>query len=377
MKTWNSPSGPLKLARYPFEGQRSHQAWDSADEWIISRFPQHSDPVIVVGEAFGVLGTAWGAADVTAAGDSSLALTALEKNRKLNPSTTGGTLRILPSTDMKTATEAFSRIFIRLPKSLSLLEFYLENAVRFADENTEIWLGAMDKRWSSGVKKIAEHLLENVEVFPFEKHSRWLCFRKKAEPTTARATTAIEGWDLDEYPLTFSPAPDVFSSSDLDAGTAAFLRAFPEKIIKDASAIADLGCGSGIFGISASYLNREASVWFTDESYLAAGNAEKNYKLNKLEGKASFLVTNGLDGIPDNSVDLVLCNPPFHFQNIQSREPAAFMFAEALRVLTPGGCIQIVGNSHLGYHKLLDEYFDRIKEVYRDRKFTVLRAEKR
>jgi 16S rRNA (guanine1207-N2)-methyltransferase len=375
MKIWNSPAGTLKLKRYPFEGERSHQAWDSADEWILKRFPEHQSPVLITGEAFGVLGTAWSGVEVAASCDSSLSLTALERNRRLNPQTATGHLTVIPSDILAEAEGCFSKIFIRIPKSIALFEYYIENSIRMADENTEIWIGAMDKRWSRGAKKITERLLQVSEVFPFERHSRWISFKKMNAP--APAAKAQTEWKLDKYPLLFQSAPDVFSSSGLDEGTAAFLKAFPEQRIKDASVIADLGCGSGIFGISAAYLNPEATILFTDESYLAVRNAESNCKLNNLSGHAEFTVTDGLGNTEDESADLILCNPPFHFQNIQSREPAVFLFGEAERVLRPGGCIQIVGNSHLGYHKLLDEYFLHVHEVYRDSKFTVLQAEKR
>ena len=375
MKIWNSPAGPLKLKRYPFEGERSHQAWDSADEWIAKHFPEQKDPVLITGEAFGVLGTLWKASEVTAAGDSSLSHTALMRNRSLNQHIKEGSLKIMPSTGFTDAEETFSRIIIRIPKSLTLLEFYIRGILNMADENTEIWLGAMDKRWSKGVKKITEHLLQAEEVFPFEKHSRWIRFSKTTSPAETEKT-AVK-WELEKYPLTFSSAPDVFSSAGLDEGTAALIKAFPEKQLKQASRIADVGCGSGVLGLSAACINPEALVLFTDESYLAVKNAENNYKLNKLTAQAEFRVANGLGDIKNESLDLVLCNPPFHFQNIQSREPAAFLFAEAEQALRSGGCIQIVGNSHLGYHKLLEEYFINVHEVYRDSKFTVLQAEKR
>ena len=50
------------------------------------------------------------------------------------------------------------------------------------------------------------------------------------------------------------------------------------------------------------------------------------------------------------------------------------MFEEARRVLKTGGTVQIVGNSHLGYHKHLRRFFPEALEVYRDSRFTVLRA---
>ena len=375
MKTWNSPAGELKLERMPFRGDRSHTAWDSADEWILRRFPEHDGPVLIIGEAFGVLGTAWSGADICAAGDSSLAFRALEHNRSLNPKNGNGTLSLLPSTEKAPEGETFKRIFIRIPKDLSLLDLYIRLAVPLSAPDTEIWLGAMDKRWNRGVKALTDLMLEIGEVFKFEKKARWIRFRPK-EGTPLPAATQAEEWELSKLDLRIRPLPGVFSGSGLDEGTAAFMEAFPERLAERAEVIADAGCGSGLLGLAAARLNPEARLIFTDESFLAVRCAEENFARNDLPNPAVFMTANGLEGIEDGTVDLVLLNPPFHFRNIQSREPAAFLFEEARRVLRPGGTVQVVGNNHLGYHRLLGEYFGRVKTVGKNRKFTVLRAGK-
>lgn len=379
MKIWNSPAGELRLKRYPFAGEKSHQAWDAADELIAVRFPKQAQPVLIVGEAFGVLGTLWGKAKISALSDSFLEFEALNENRKLNPDRTEGTVSRIKSTQSEAdqgEPAFFKKIIIRLPKSLELLDTYIRLSLKHAADGAEIWLGGMDKRWNRGVVGVTERLLETVTIFPFERHARWIQYRKKASadkmPAAARVS-AIE-WDLERYPISILSAPSVFSSAVLDSGTAAFVEDFPESAAETSTTIVDLGCGSGILGLCAAYNNPEAKVIFTDESFLAIENAKSNYELNKLSTEAVFLITNGAIGLADESVDLVLCNPPFHYQNIQSREPAEFLFNEARRILKPGGTIQIVGNSHLGYHKLLPNYFSLVKEVFRDNKFTVLRG---
>ena len=373
MKIWNSPAGNFKLERYPYKGDPSHQAWDAADDWIVRHIPSQDKPALIIGEAFGALAVAWNAGDIYAAGDSFMAHQALRLNRKLNDLPGQERLNIVPTTEPPA--ESFDRIFLRLPKSLNLLDYYIRYALKAAAEGAEIWVGGMDKRWSPGVKKLTDRLLEISEVFKFEKRARWIRFRApENQPPTA---SERPGWELHEWNLKFRAAPDVFSSSTLDEGTKAFISAFPKRETEAAGMIADIGCGSGILGFCAARINGDAEYLFTDESYLAVANAEENYRLNGLAAEARFIADNGLESIGANSVDLVLLNPPFHFQNIQSREPADFMFSEAYRCLKPGGCLQIVGNTHLGYHRLLEDWFDRQKTVYKSRKFTVLRAVKR
>lgn len=386
MKIWNSPAGAIKLERYPFAGQKSHQAWDAADEWIVKRFPVPDTSLYIVGEAFGVLGTAWSGSGIIALSDSHLSLSALEENRRLNPDKAVGTLKKCPITEASPAgaaddiaddeTPTPCRIIIRLPKAIDLLESYIRAALILAGTDTEIWIGGMDKRWNRGVQKITEKLLETVKVFPFERHARWIQFKPRPENTELPQSNQAAEWELERYPISILPAPAVFSAAGLDGGTAAFIEAFPETQAEAADISVDLGCGSGILGLCAAYLNPEGRVIFTDESYLAVKNAETNFKLNGFSAEADFIVSNGAEGLDDNSVDLVLCNPPFHYQNIQTREPAEFLFNEAKRILKAGGTIQVVGNSHLGYHKLLKEYFPNARDVYRSDKFTVMRGRK-
>ena len=322
MKIWQSPAGALKLERYPFSGSRSHQAWDAADEWILRRFPAQSGSVLITGEAFGVLATAWGRTEVTALSDSLLSLSALERNRGLNPEYTGGGLITASSADPNPeAASSVEKIFIRLPKSIELLEIYIRLSLKYASAETEIWLGGMDKRWSRGVKKITDRYLTAAGVFPFERHARWISFQKaEVPPEQLRESADGRIWRLEKYPVRITPAPAVFSSSALDPGTAAFLGCFPEEEAALADTVADIGCGSGILGLCAAHLNTDAKILFTDESFLAVQAAEANAGLNGCRGRSSFIPSNGLTGVDDGSVDLVLCNPPFHYQNIQTIE---------------------------------------------------------
>lgn len=399
MKEWISPAGNIKLERHPFKGEKTHQAWDSADEWIASKLEsllaRDEDSVrkklLITGEAFGVLATLWGRHDVTALNDSLLSFTAAEHNRGLNPKLCRGGFRQVRTTEAQPGTDAQAGaakqnddlpelIIMRLPKSLELLEIYLRQSLNFAGPETDIWLGGMEKRWSRGVKNLTDHYLAAGEVYPFERHSRWIRFRRASDtekllPAEGSPSEETAAWMLERYPVKVLPAGLVFSSKGLDQGTAAFLAAFPETAVKSAERIADAGCGSGILGLSAAALNPDANIFFTDESFLAVEACSANINLNGWTDRAEAWPANGLDGIEDESLDLVLCNPPFHYQNIQSREPAEFLFKEAARCLKPDGLIQVVGNSHLGYHRLLEKYFTEVKKVYSNSKFQIHRAE--
>ena len=84
-----------------------------------------------------------------------------------------------------------------------------------------------------------------------------------------------------------------------------------------------------------------------------------------------------LDGLAERetgSLDLVICNPPFHMGRATGDLIAWRMFEQAKYSLRTGGELRIVGNRHLGYHLKLRRLFGNCEVVASDRKFVVLSA---
>ena len=79
----------------------------------------------------------------------------------------------------------------------------------------------------------------------------------------------------------------------------------------------------------------------------------------------------GLAFLPDASVDLVLLNPPFHSGSTVTAELAERLFAEAARVLRPGGELRAVWNTPLGYRPSLERLVGPTRQLARTPKFTV------
>jgi 16S rRNA (guanine1207-N2)-methyltransferase len=166
----------------------------------------------------------------------------------------------------------------------------------------------------------------------------------------------------------------VFCADRLDIGTRFFLRHLPAP---GARRVVDLGCGNGVVGTAVAVADPGAEVLFVDESFQAVASAEATYRANGVPGHAEFRVGDGLAGVPDGSVDLVLNNPPFHSHQATTDATAWRMFTGAKRVLRPGGELWVVGNRHLGYHVKLKRLFGNSRLVASDPKFVVLRAVKR
>ena len=146
--------------------------------------------------------------------------------------------------------------------------------------------------------------------------------------------------------------------------------------VKSGMRVIDLGCGNGVIGLTVLAQQPEAFVTFVDESYMAVDSAKANISKNlpdQIE-RCEFSINDCLADVEPNSVDLVLCNPPFHQQNATTDHIAWQMFRDSHRVLKKGGELRIIGNRQLGYHIKLKRLFGNEKLIASNDKFVTLSA---
>src|SRR5690606_35982700 len=136
-------------------------------------------------------------------------------------------------------------------------------------------------------------------------------------PITPQLTT---NYSLPDSACQLASQPGVFSRERLDIGTRVMLPCIPQR--DGAISIVDLGCGNGALGIQAARLNAEARLTFIDESFAAIASARENFHLACPGRNAVFAVSDGLMEADPASADLVLCNPPFHQQQVIGDEIA-------------------------------------------------------
>jgi 23S rRNA (guanine1835-N2)-methyltransferase len=167
---------------------------------------------------------------------------------------------------------------------------------------------------------------------------------------------------------------NVFSRDSLDIGTRFFLQHLP--LMRQAADIIDLGCGNGVVGLQAAAQHPQATMHFVDESFMPVASAQENFvRAFGATRAAVFHVGDGLQGFPQASADLVLCNPPFHQQQAVGDQIAQRFFKQAHKVLKPGGEFWVVGNRHLGYHVTLKRLFGNAELVASNAKFVILKME--
>ena len=142
------------------------------------------------------------------------------------------------------------------------------------------------------------------------------------------------------------------------------------------SQVIDLGCGNGVIGLTILANQPSACIQFVDESHMAITSAQTNIETNlpELAKQCKFQLNDCLTNIESNSVDLILCNPPFHQQTATTDHIAWQMFKDSHRVLKKGGELRIIGNRQLAYHRKLKRIFGNEKLIASNEKFVTQSA---
>jgi 23S rRNA (guanine1835-N2)-methyltransferase len=410
---WESPVGRIDIIRHPYPGDASHRAWDAADQWILEELGDAlpaPEETVILGEDFGALAVAlsigYRRADDRLSSDrqqdpvgsqcvplifadSRLALDAARVNLErqgigvlesnfLDPLQIE--YRKPGKADLDSLTGGLPRrhLFVRLPRSTDLLLWYLSLARLLAAPGATVYLGGMDRRWTPAAVSCAESLLGDGRVGRFRKRARWIEYRDLTplSPEDFEALVAGLSRAYQYAGRSYSQKAGVFSADHLDPGAETVLN-FLDTIcstLPDGAVLGDLGCGNGILGIEAAVKRPDITVVGSDVSAMAVISSRENALRHRIEKRASFHWADGFKDLTAGELDAAICNPPFHFANIQTREVALSMFADARRCLKEGGTLFVVGNSHLGYHKNIKEYFNRVRTIHRDNRFILLAA---
>ena len=98
---------------------------------------------------------------------------------------------------------------------------------------------------------------------------------------------------------------------------------------------------------------------------------------NGLSDRIRVVRDDAADSVPDGSVDLVVCNPPFHVGAAVVPTVADRLFAAAGRVLRPGGEFWTVYNSALRYKPTLTRLVGPTRVAHQTPKFTVTASTRR
>ena len=373
MLSCTTPYGTLQLQRYPASRDTALQAFDTADLYLLQRVqqePESDQPLLVINDSFGTLACALAAAGKTVHswGDSWMSWRALQSNLAANGL---GSAAVQFFNSTETPTGHYQQVLLRIPKSLSLLQDQLQRLRPLLTDQALLLAGSMIKHLPpSAGDLLAAH------IGPYQASLGW----KKARLLQCQYDPALQARSRDlasHYPLEgttlqLSNRPGVFSREKLDIGTRVLLPCIAAD--QGSARVVDLGCGNGALGLMAALRNPDAQITFIDESWAAVASARDNFAAAFPARSARFIVSDGLSEAAANSADLILCNPPFHQQQVVGDQIARRLFRQSRHALAPGGTLLVVGNRHLGYHQTLKRDFKHVEQLAAAPKFVVLAA---
>jgi 16S rRNA G1207 methylase RsmC len=363
---FSSPFGTVQLERLPLDPTHTLRAWDAADQYLLEylreSYPDSLQP-LVINDQFGAIGVTLRSRNPVMVNDSFVSQQAIDANLRANG---GDNLEIR---DSISPLPNAAVVVLKLPKNTRYFEYLLQQLNHDLPAGTPVLIGAMLKYLSSSFFKLFEQHLDETSTTLAKKKARLLLGKTRGGYAPPRLEQARQ---QPEVGLTLFDTPNVFAAGKLDQGSRFFLQHFPDLSgVKEAI---DLGCGNGILGLYALRENPQLEMGFVDESCQAIYATRCALEALGATDRGQLHQNHCLQGFAENSVDAVLCNPPFHQQQAVGIQTARQMFRDSARVLKADGTFYIIGNRHLGYHIELKRYFNNVKTIASDKKFVLWAA---
>ena len=366
--------GEFTLQRLPKRPLELLQAWDAADEFLLDTvaetLPSLAEPrILIVNDNFGALAVALSSLQPQAFSDSYLS----QQATRLNLIENGISLQqVQLINSLEPLQGVFDIVLIKAPKTLALLEDQLIRIQPYLNLNSQVILAGMIKALPSALWTMLERLIGPTTTSLARKKARLISARPDMNKHLSTNPYPVY-YMLENSEYLISNHANVFSRERLDIGTRFFLEHLPIKpAIRN---IIDLGCGNGLLGLMAAERNPSATLHFVDESFMAVASAKDNFfRAFQLTHPATFTVGDGLCDFAASSVDLILCNPPFHQQHTVGDQIAVSLFVQSRRVLRKGGELWVIGNRHLNYHSQLQRLFGNHQVIAANAKFIIIKA---
>ena len=259
-------------------------------------------------------------------------------------------------------------VLLQLPRSLDELDEIAE-VVAGADPAVRLFAGGRVKHMTLTMNDTLGRWFESVGASLGRQKSRVLTAsgpRPQAQrPRRERPASAIDP----DLSLTVCAHGGVFAGTGVDIGTR-FLLGFEDRMRPAADAL-DLGCGTGVVAAALALARPELRVTATDVSAAAVASARATAAANGVADRVTVVRDVGTGSLAVGSQDLVVLNPPFHTGAAVEPGLARHLFADAARVLRPGGELWTVWNSHLHYRDDLERIVGPTRQAGRNPKFTV------
>lgn len=380
-QTCGVPYSPDALRRFPDTDAPDLTASDAADRLLLDESAAERNAagpgrIVVIGDEYGAL--TLGAADAGATGirvhqDSLAGERAIAANAE--SAGLGGHLRAMPL-DADLVADA-RVVLLRLPRALDALEDVAALIAAHATRDVVVFAGGRIKHMSLGMNDVLRRSFARLDVSHARQKSRVLIARSPlggSDPQPQRVDHAVAGLSR---PLAVCAFGGAFAGTAVDIGTRFLLEQLTaadplaEPRPPEGSVI-DLACGTGVLATWLAARHPSLPVIATDRSAAAVASARATVAANGLADRVEVVRDLGLSMQPSRSARLIVLNPPFHAGAAVPRGGVADpLFADAGRVLVPGGELWAVWNSAQQHRPALERLVGPTRQVARNAKFTV------
>ena len=350
----------LDIKRYPTSKNNSLKPWGASDELSLNYIQEHTttkDSIVVANDSFGFLTTCLADYKLNVVVNNKTQEISIFNNLLENKISKSNFTFLNPLEEIK---ESLDFGIIKIPKGLNLFELYLKQIHDSINENGTVICSFMTKYFTPQIIKIASIYFEEVEQSKAFKKARIIILKKKKEVIENELVHSISYKDqiVKQY-------YGVFSSNNIDYATQFLIDAF--KIDASEKVVLDLASGNGILAMEVLKQAPESTVHLTDDSYLAIASSQ----LNLTNENCSFHHVYNLDLFENDQFNLVISNPPFHFEYETNISVPLGMFSQVARCLKSTGRFIMVANRHLSYKKHLENRFDSVEIISENAKFMV------
>lgn len=181
------------------------------------------------------------------------------------------------------------------------------------------------------------------------------------------------GFDPALNNLQLTSLPGVFSHGRLDEGTALMLQNMPR--IKPSKVrnrrVLDMGCGTGVIGLSLLKRDPELEVTFCDVNAMALEATRRSLTANRMQGQ---VIASDMWSEVTERFDLIISNPPFHTGQKTDYDLAERFIRQAKQHLKRSGELRIVANRFLKYPDIIEATFGHCERVAETGKFCIWAA---
>jgi len=354
-------SNNYNIVRYPSSDNKSLKAWNSADEYILEYLGKNVisiESATIYNDRFGYLSSYLNDYSLRVIVDNKSQEKSIKSNISSNQLEITKVEFITPLDKFKSPVKL---AIIKIPKSMELFRLYLNQLTEILDDDSIVICGFMTKYFTTQMLDIANEYFEIVEQSLAWKKSRLLILSK---PNQKKSSSIINDIGLNEN-INIQQYFGVFSAKNIDYATQYLMENL--NLLETDNRIMDLASGNGVLAHVINEKRKDCEIHLVDDSFLAIESSKLNVKGENIH----FHYSDSLEEFDENSFDLIVSNPPSHFEHETNIEISIDLFNEAKRILKQGGHFQLVASKHLNFKTHLVKIFNEVKITAENSKFII------